>query len=47
MFSQPVPSTVYPMWCMPNPDIDHSGPPRTTKKKSAKKKVTKTPAKKR
>ena len=57
MFSQPVPSssestfpgpgTVHPAWCMANPDVDRSAPPRPGKKKSVKKKVTKTPAKKR
>ena len=57
MFSQPVPSssgsafpgsaTVYPAWCMPNPNVDRSAPPRPARKKSAKKKVTKKPAKQR
>jgi hypothetical protein len=57
MFSQPVPSssgsafpgsaTVYPAWCVPNPNVDRSAPPRPARKKSAKKKVTKKPAKQR
>ena len=50
MFSQPVPSSsqsTFPAWCMANPDVDRSAPPRPGKKKGAKKMVTKTPAKKR
>ena len=58
MFSQSVPSsseralpgpaTVYPAWCMANPNVDRAAPPRPVKKKSAKKKpVTKKPGKKR
>jgi len=43
----PESATGFPVWCMPNPDVDRSAPPRPAKKKSGKKRATKKPGKKR